>query len=117
MERLTKRSGNFVFINTDVLPRTNCKGEYGFKFCQYSNSCPSIVNRKCPVLKIIDKLAEYEDKAEKCEIVDVVLCKDCKHYQTDPFSKDGGKVCRAYDEDHYVDKYDFCSYGIRKEQK
>lgn len=64
MERLTKRKGTFVFINTETIPRSNCKGEFGFKFCKYSDSCPNLANRKCPILMILDRLAKYEDEAE-----------------------------------------------------
>lgn len=64
-ERLTKRKGSFVFINTDVIPRSNCKGAYGFKPCQFMATCSSVANRKCPILMILDRLAEYEDKEEK----------------------------------------------------
>lgn len=59
--RLTKRNGSGVYINAEALPRDTCKGEFGFQFCQYASNCPQIAQRKCPVLKILDKLAYYED--------------------------------------------------------
>lgn len=64
-DRLTKRKGNHVYINTETIPRDNCYGEYGFHFCQYSHTCPNIADRKCPMLMVLDRLAEYEDEAEK----------------------------------------------------
>ena len=63
-QRLTKRSGGKVYINTDAIHRTDCCGEFGFRFCQYAVSCPNVVNRKCPVLRVLDKLADYEDREE-----------------------------------------------------
>ncbi len=64
-DRLTKRKGGNVYLNSDVLPRSDCKGEFGFMFCQKANECENVKNRKCPVLKVLDRLAEYEDKAEQ----------------------------------------------------
>ena len=62
--RLTKRVGTKVYFNTDTIPRDDCCGEFGFTWCKYAKRCPSVANRKCPVLRVLDKLADYED-AEK----------------------------------------------------
>ena len=51
------------------------------------------------------------------DVVEVVRCKDCIHYQTVPFSKDGEKVCISYDDYQLVDEQYFCSCGKRREQK
>lgn len=64
IQRLTKRVGTRTYVNTDVIPREECNGEYGFTFCKYVKTCPNIVTRTCPVLKLLDKLADYEDKEE-----------------------------------------------------
>lgn len=64
IERLTRRKGKSVFIETETIKRENCPAEFGFNFCQYAKNCPSIKNRKCPVLQVLDRLAEYEDEAE-----------------------------------------------------
>ena len=64
-ERLTRRKGTNVYINEDTIPRDDCYGDFGFRWCQYAGSCPSIPNRKCPILMVLDKLAKYEDAAEK----------------------------------------------------
>jgi hypothetical protein len=64
-ERLTKRVGDKVYINTDTIPRNYCDGDFGFQWCRYAKSCPSVRERTCPVLRVLDKLAEYEDKDEK----------------------------------------------------
>lgn len=63
------------------------------------------------------QIKAIENIAEKCTVdaVEVVRCKDCKHYQTEPFSKDGEKVCYRCDDYQYTDKDDFCSCGERKE--
>lgn len=63
-QRLTKRRGNEVYINTDAIKRTDCCGEFGFRFCQYAVDCPNTTNRKCPILRVFDKLSDYEDKEE-----------------------------------------------------
>ena len=64
-DRLTKRVGKKVYINTDTILREDCVGEFAFQYCQYAKGCPSVRNRKCPVLRVLDRLAEYEDEAEK----------------------------------------------------
>lgn len=63
-DRLTIRKGRKVYINTGVIPRSECSGEYGVRFCTESEYCSQITNRKCPVLQIFDKLADYEDREE-----------------------------------------------------
>ena len=67
--RLTKRQENKVFINEEAIPRKNCRGRIGFHFCRYGASCENIFNRKCPVLKMLDKLAYYEDLEEQGRLV------------------------------------------------
>lgn len=63
-DRLTKRVGKKVYINDDVIHRSDCEGEFAFHFCKYTENCSSFTNRKCPVLRVLDKLADYEDKEE-----------------------------------------------------
>lgn len=51
--------------------------------------------------------------AETGEVVEVVRCKDCKH-----FGKDmgyGKHDCKKYEMPYCLEN-DFCSYGVRKEQ-
>ena len=64
-KRLTKRKGRFVYINEDAIPRDDCYGEFGFSWCQHARTCPSVSTRKCPILRVLDKLAEYEDEEER----------------------------------------------------
>ena len=54
-----------MFINTETIPRAVCPGDIGFQWCQYAKGCPSVRNRKCPVLMVLDKLADYEDADER----------------------------------------------------
>ena len=67
--RLTKRKENKVYINEEAIPRNNCRGRIGFTFCRYSTSCESNANRECPVLKMLDKLAYYEDLEEQGRLI------------------------------------------------
>lgn len=56
MERLTKRDGNFVTVGKK--PRGFlCSTEY----CKSAFECPNVSDRTCPYLKMIDRLAAYED--------------------------------------------------------
>ena len=71
--RLTKRKGKFVFINTEAIPRSSCKGEYGFIPCQFMRNCSNVATRQCPILKILDRLADFEDKEENA----IDVCDDC----------------------------------------
>ena len=68
-KRLTIRKGNKTYINSDTIPRKNCEGKYGFHFCKNATKCRSIVDRKCPVLRILDKLAYYEDLEEQGKLI------------------------------------------------
>ena len=56
MERLTKRDGNFVTVG---------KKPRGFlgstEYCKSAFKCPNVSDRTCPYLKMIDRLAAYED--------------------------------------------------------
>lgn len=56
MERLTKRDGNFVTVG---------KKQRGFlcstEYCKSALKCPNVSDRTCPYLKMIDRLAAYED--------------------------------------------------------
>ena len=76
-ERLTKRAGNKVYINADAIQRKDCIGEFGFHYCQYSTECPSVISRKCPILRVLDRLAEYEDKEEIMKFLDKAKEKGC----------------------------------------
>ena len=50
----------------------------------------------------------------KADIVEVVRCKDCKHYSHDVDANEGEwDCCRVYG--MFVDPNDFCSEGERKD--
>ena len=67
--------------------------------CHFDGHCGN-----CDELeKIVDRLGEYEDKAE--QTVEVVRCKDCTQYN-------GHRYCR-YTELIVLDN-DFCSYGEKR---
>ena len=51
----------------------------------------------------------------KVEFVNVVRCKDCKHWGGETF----GYVCKEWSGisfKHYTEPNDFCSYGERKDK-
>ena len=56
MERLTKRDGNFVTFGKKTRGFL-CSTEY----CKSAFKCPNVSDRTCPYLKMIDRLAAYED--------------------------------------------------------
>ena len=56
MERLTKRDGNFVTVGKK--PRGFLRST---EYCKSAFECPNVSDRTCPYLKMIDRLAAYED--------------------------------------------------------
>lgn len=94
-KRMTKRKGNHVYINTEVIPRKWCKGESGFMMCQYQNNCSSVAERTCPFLMVLDKLADYEDReksiVELFAEIEKIICK----YSIDEYSKETGVFIRT----------------------
>lgn len=68
--RLTKRKGINTYINEDTIPRTQCLGELGVRYCEKSWNCPQVPTRKCPVLRVVDKLADLEDKIENGTLIE-----------------------------------------------
>lgn len=68
MERLTKRDGNFVTFGQK--PRGFlCSTEY----CESAFECPNVLDRTCPYLKMIDRLAAYEDTGLEPEEIKAAL--------------------------------------------
>ena len=53
------------------------------------------------------------EKAPTVEAVEVVRCKDCKHYED--CDHGSGKICYRWDEWIYPNEDDFCSLGERKD--
>ncbi len=77
-------------------------------------------------LVAVKKLASFEDKIERGEMVEVVRCRECKKSHTDRWQKWEPSVgAYVYGEDRFcersefrgvrVDDSDFCSHGKRKE--
>lgn len=52
-------------------------------------------------------------KAPTVDAVEVVRCKDCKHYVDSPY-EDGDKMCDGWGEWIFPNDDDFCSCGERK---
>jgi hypothetical protein len=65
--------------------------------------------------KLVDRLGELEDEAEKTvDAVEVVRCRDCRYYETVEYYPDGTKqVCRLFRRQMQEDG--FCSCGERKD--
>ena len=49
------------------------------------------------------------------DVVEVVRCKDCKHYKQNPWSKEENMMCMCWCDWLATDPDDFCSYGERRE--
>lgn len=60
--------------------------------------------------QLLDDLAVDMVKAMGKRIVEVVRCKDCRHY-----GSDGGALMVCDVSDMVVDNTDYCSYGERRE--
>jgi hypothetical protein len=80
------------YINADKFERD----------CMFDKNCEDMQD-------VIYKLRDYPS----ADVVEVVRCKDCKHYATD-----NGGVCNKENGGlMFSTKTDFCSYGERKETK
>lgn len=60
MIRLTQRLGNKTFFSEDACFMCAYSENYHGKFCE-NIGCESAEDRTCPYLRVIDRLAEYED--------------------------------------------------------
>lgn len=56
MDRLTKRDDGGVYF-AGTAPEALCSGS----FCEYGGPCTYRADRSCPILRMVDRLAEYED--------------------------------------------------------
>jgi hypothetical protein len=96
MNRLTERIkgiqslgwGGGVFIKKTT---ENCMGS----FCKNAKKCEHIETRSCPYLKMVDKLANYEDLEE------IKHCNNCDKHFTN------GGMCNSTIQD--VGQIDYCS--------
>ena len=70
-------------------------------------------------LDVLKKVASWLDGAPTVDAVEVVRCKDCKHFYHSITSYRDGKCVQfgTYDTDPSVYKDDFCSYGERKDNE
>ena len=72
--------------------------------------------------KAIEALQRVESVGEKTDCVEVVRCKDCKHFHYDfPVVVDGililgDLVCDFWGDGGRTNEDAFCSYGERKEE-
>ena len=56
------------------------------------------------------------DKAPTVDAVEVVRCKDCKHYGYEPYDN-GDKCCECWGAWIFPHEEDFCSCGERKDNE
>ena len=63
-------------------------------------------------LDAFGKVAKWLDEAPTVDAVEVVRCKDCKHYDKRYALTPGGIWCAYWGVDPLAD--DFCSYGERR---
>lgn len=66
MSRLTKREGNKVFLNSKIAPADCSKP----KFCNNKGCVHNGNKRDCPMLRVIDKLADFEDKIDAGTLIE-----------------------------------------------
>lgn len=59
----------------------------------------------------------YDDISDMpaADVAPVVRCKDCKHYQQNPYSDEDDTWCMLWADWIPTEPDDFCSYGERKE--
>ena len=61
---------------------------------------------------VVNEFVKQIQAEPKADVVEVVRCKDCKHFGTDTFNR---TVCVRDFQIICVKDNDFCSYGERKE--
>lgn len=107
MDRLTARTASGIAY------LANIKAGEQLIESEYPNTLKAI-------LESFDRLAEYEDKIERGELVEVVRCKECKFHKI----IDGMFVCKRHFPCHsngedvenaYISMgtNDYCNYGER----
>ncbi len=79
--------------------------------CHFDGHCANCDE----LVKLVDRLGEYEDKAEQTvDAVEVVRCKDCNGWcRNVGFVDSPNGHCFTHDID--TNGYDYCSYGERKD--
>lgn len=88
----------------------NARRPHAIKACDNSENCPHRVT-----------LEEAKKKLLSSDMVEVVRCKDCKHFKDEGVN---GQYCQYHtqnageycDEACWVAKNDYCSYGERRDQ-
>lgn len=100
VERLTERYG-------EGYEKSNIFGKVK---CQHRCNCDTTSCNDCKISKQLEKHGEYGDKIENGTLVEVVRCKDCKHFQKSNLNF--GDCKYMYNE---VQIDDYCSYGKLKE--
>ena len=110
----------------------NCNDCICSEVCYYKsfNDVRNLKKRRNDVEKICNSFVHRDSvkKAPTVDAVEVVRCKDCKHWQ----EADDGRswqmigrtdgACRWLAEQHYAERYmtegeHFCSYGERKDDE
>lgn len=90
-------------------------GDYALDIPMGDRSVHTIYFNSLRNAKTVKRIMEVDDSdpnaATVCDMVEVVRCKDCVHYQKGACNHFGYYI---YAPD--VDADDFCSYGERKEQ-
>lgn len=60
----------------------------------------------------VPKLLEWLDSQPAADVVEVVHCKDCKHFSKEASKVYNGHFCEVWLD--YLKPDDFCSYGEKK---
>ena len=67
-------------------------------------------------VQLKDNMVRCINNQDAADVVEVVRCKDCKHYKQNPWNKETDMLCQCYSDWHTTEPNDFCSYGERKEE-
>ena len=98
------------------LTQKHCNGNGYYLLCSGVLRCDNKCDNCEEFFKAIDRLGEFEDKAEQTvDAVEVVRCKDCKEFSNVNSCRGvilDFKFCKKFG--NIVRGHDFCSYGERR---
>ena len=90
-----------------------------YEYCQ-ANGCNEVIDEVCPNCFTAGLIAD----APTVDAVEVVRCKDCKHWHEETgwcnhhsyFVEEDGEPCHPWESNNWkmLNEDDFCSYGERR---
>lgn len=79
----------------------------------YDRTCTSGGKFGEAQLKIIEWAKDIVDSCNTIDAIQVIRCKECKHYTVDSFNDNTFRCCEIFD--RYIKDNNFCSFAERKE--